>query len=112
MTTLYHVTPHATWLKHIRKEGLVPQRQKRGIFADSQEPRIYLFEDFDTAYDGLANWLLDEFPDNIRYFAFLEVMVPDDEVMPDPEIAGSFYVTQAIPPEYIRLAKKVDVGEE
>lgn len=110
MATLYHVTPHTTWLKHIRKDGLVPRRVKRGIFADSQAPRIYLFADADTAHDALENLLLDEYP-SVRWFALLEVDVPDDWVMPDPEISGSFYVTDVVPPEGIRLVQKIDAGE-
>jgi hypothetical protein len=110
MATLYHVTPHATWLKRIRKDGLVPRREGRGMYADSQEPRIYLFKDADTAHDGLVNWLLEERP-TVRWFALLEVDVPDDWVMPDPEISGSFYVTEAVPPEGVRLVKKIDGGE-
>ena len=110
MTILYHVTPHATWLNHIRHEGLTLRREKRGRFADSQDPRIYLFENEDTATDGLENWLLDEYP-KVRWFALLQVNVPEKWVHEDPEIAGSFYVEHSIPRAGVRLVRKIDGGE-
>jgi hypothetical protein len=108
---LYHVTPHATWLNHIRRDGLTLRKEKRGRFADSQDPRIYLFEDEDTAEDGLENWLLDDEYPNVRWFALLQVDTPDAWVHEDPEIAGSFYVEHPIPIEGIRLVRKIDGGE-
>lgn len=110
MTILYHVTPYTTWLKRIRKDGLVPRREKRGMYADSQDPRIYLFADEDTAEDGLENWLLDEYP-SVRWFALLEVDVPEDWVHEDPEIAGSFYIEHPVPRAGVRLVRKIDGGE-
>jgi hypothetical protein len=104
------MTPYETWLHEIRKRGLVPKTGRRGILADSVEPRIYLFEDEATAHDGLENWLLDEFPD-VRWFAMVEVEVPDEWIQADPELAGSFYVTQAVPPAGLRLIRKIDGGE-
>lgn len=109
MTILYHVTPHATWLNHIRHDGLTLRREKRGRYADSQDHRIYLFEDENTAEDGLENWLLDEYP-NIRWFALLEVDVPEAWVHEDPEIAGSLYIEHPVPAEGVRLVRKIDAG--
>ena len=111
MAIFYHVTAHETWLKFIRKQGLTPRAEKRGRFADGQEPRIYLFEDEATAEDGLMNWLLDECP-GVRWFALLRVEVPDDEVREDPELAGAYYVTRPIPADRIQLLRKIDGGEE
>ena len=110
MTILYHVTPHATWLNSIRREGLTLRKEKRGQFADSQDPRIYLFEDEDTAADGLENWLLDEYP-KVRWFALLEVDVPEGWVHGDPEIAGSFYIEHPVPRAGVQLVRKIDGGE-
>jgi len=110
MAILYHVTPYATWLKHIRREGFVPRTEKRGKFADSNEPRIYFFEDENTAEDGLDNWLVDKFP-RVRWFAILEVDVPDSWLTDDPEVSGSFYVTTPIPPQAVRRVRKIDAGD-
>ena len=109
---LYHVTPHETWVKRIRKEGLVPRRGKRGFAARAPgEKRIYLFADRDTAMDALENWLLEEFP-NERWFALLEVDVPARiKVQDDPEIAGSYYVTRVVPPRHVRLVESIDAGK-
>ena len=112
MALFYHVTAHDAWSTSIRKSGLVPRAEKRGRFADSAaEPRIYLFADEATAEDGLQNWLIEEF-EGVRWFALLRVEVPDDWVRDDPEIAGSYYVTQPIPADRISLARKIDGGEE
>lgn len=106
---LYHVTPHATWLNKVRHEGLTLRSEKRGVYADGDEPRIYLFEDEATAEDGLENWLLDEYP-NVRWFALLEVDVPKGWLHEDPEVAGSYYVEHPIYRESVRLVKKIDGG--
>jgi hypothetical protein len=106
---LYHVAPYDTWIKQIRKEGLVPQAKKRGLYSDSDEPRVYLFEDADTALDALANWLLDEY-DDVRWFALLEVDVPKGWLHEDPEIAGSYYVRHPVHRESVRIVKKIDGG--
>ena len=111
MAIFYHVTDHEAWLKFIRKQGLTPRAEKRGRFADGQEPRIYLFVDEATAEDGLLNWLLDEGP-GVRWFALLRVDIPEAELRADPELAGSYYVTQPIPAERLRLVRKIDGGEE
>lgn len=112
MTTLYHVTPFEMWSKEIRKSGLLPKKVKRGIYADSDEKRIYFFDDLGTVEDAMVNWLVDEFPD-VRYFAVIEAQIPlDVDVIEDPEIAGSFYVTGWIPARNLRLVEKVDAGEE
>lgn len=107
---LYHVTPYATWTDQIRKVGLVPQRERRGQFAENDAGRIYLFEDEATAIDGLTNWLLDEFPD-VRWFALLEIDVPRVWLNDDPEIAGSYFIEHPVPPQGVRLVRKIDGGE-
>lgn len=112
MTTLYHVTPFEIWSKKIQKSGLVPRKEKRGIHADSNEKRIYFFDDLATVEDAMVNWFLEEFPD-VRYFAVIEVRIPIEvDVFEDPEIAGSFYVSERIPAQNLRLIEKVDAGEE
>jgi len=77
------------------------------MYADGKEARIYLFEDENTAEDGLANWLIDEFP-KVKWFALLEVDVPDDWVHDDPEIAGSYYIEHPVPVEGLRLVRKME----
>jgi len=108
---MYHVTPYSVWLRHIRHEGLIPKKGKRGIYAEEgDEPRIYLFEDPATAEDALMNWMLDEFPAT-RWFAMLEVWLSRNDVVEDPEIAGAYYITRPVEPMAIQLFEKVDGGE-
>ncbi len=113
MKTLFHVTPWAVWSKSISKVGLKPLVQKRGKYADDpKQGRVYLFEDIATAQDAMVNWLVDEFPD-VRWFALLSVSIPESvEIFEDPEIAGSYYVTEGVPKRGIHLVEKVDAGEE
>lgn len=109
----YHVTPYDVWKNQVSKEGLIPRVEKRGIHADDPfQKRIYLFENPDTADDALDNWIVDWYP-TVRWFAVLEIAIPPSirEVHDDPELAGSYFVTGRIPPEYIRLLQKVDAGE-
>lgn len=106
---MFHVTPWSNW-KSIKRQGLVPQTGERGIYGDSDEPRIYLFADLPTLEDAMTNWFLDKFEET-RWFAILQVRVPDNlELFDDPEIAGSFYVREVIPPQNITLIRKNDAG--
>lgn len=110
----YHLTPFETWKKKISKEGLVPRLEKRGIAVDDpSQKRIYLFQDPDTADDALTNWFAEERYPDVRFFALLEVAIPPTvgEVHDDPEIGGSYFVTEPIPPSHVRLVQKVDAGE-
>lgn len=111
---MFHVTPWSNW-KSIKKQGLVPQLGERGLYADDDagsEPRTYLFEDLLTLNDAMANWFLEKF-DDVRWFAILKVQIPETmELFDDPEIAGSFYVTEPIPTQNIILIKKEDAGME
>lgn len=110
MAFVYHVTPWSVWTKKIRKEGFAPRSGERGMYADSDAARTYFFVDRDTAEDGLQNWMIEKFT-NVRWFAVLEVDVPDDLLKDDPEVAGSMYVDQPIPSAAVRRVEKVDAGE-
>ena len=110
MALVYHVTPWSTWTKKIKKEGLLPRSVERGMYADSNIDRVYFFVDRDTVDDAMDNWLVDKFP-TIRWFAVLEVEVPDQLLKDDPEIAGSMYVDEPIPAKAVRRVEKVDAGE-
>ena len=106
--TMYHVTP-VSRLRSILRKGLVPAMESRGIYADSSEKRSYLFEDPDTAEDGLVNWMWERSP-RVRTWAILEVQLPNSiEPHDDPEVAGSWYVRKTIPPDRISVLKKIEV---
>lgn len=112
MPTLYHVTPYKNW-KKIKVDGLTPKTGQRGIGAvgDPGEPRIYLFEDPDTADDALTNWLEEKFSKD-RFFAMIEVEVyGTSRIYDDEELAGAYYVRTPLLPEQLRLYSKVDAGE-
>jgi hypothetical protein len=110
----YHVTPYDVWKTQISKQGLIPRLEKRGIYVDDPlEKRVYLFEDPVTADDAITNWIAEDWYPNDRWFALLEVSIPSwiREVHDDPELAGSYFVTEWIPNTHVRRFKKVDAGE-
>lgn len=107
----YHVTPWKN-LKSIQRLGLIPKTVKRGMYAHSDEPRVYFFTDRDTADDALTNWLADEYPASIRYVAILKVELESWSVTDDEELAGAVYTTQRIEPSRIVGVEKQDIGVE
>lgn len=109
---MIHVMPsrnEANTLRH----GLTPSTMSRGLEDISYKgDAIYLFEDYDTMEDGLVNWMLEreEFEAD-QFFTVFEVVIPEGvEVHDDPEIAGSYYVTDPIPPDNIEKVERLDVG--
>lgn len=108
----YHVTPFSR-LSKIKTEGLSLRSETRGVYSDSlEEKRIYLFDSKETAEDAMVNWLCDKFS-TVRYFALLQVELPDHvKVYSDPEIGGSYFVRDAIPGEFITFISKIDAGIE
>jgi hypothetical protein len=105
---VYHIAPGSK-SEIIQLTGLQPKAFKRGFYAGDREPAIYFFEDLATAEDGVVNWLADEWPPSETTAAVFEVEIPNDQLEPDPEIAGSYRSKLAVEPNRLRLVNTWDL---
>ena len=103
LESFYHAAPGSR-VETIQKCGLEPRREKRGLGAASDQPAIYFFRDLATAEDAVSNWLMDEWPETETEAVVFECRLPDNAVIPDPELSGSYiYIGSAIPPEQLKI---------
>src|SRR6266566_3436548 len=103
LASFYHAAPGSR-VEAIQKSGLEPRREKRGLGAASDQPAIYFFRDLATAEDAVSNWLMDEWPETETEAVVFECRLPDNTVIPDPELSGSYlYIGSAIPPEQLKI---------
>lgn len=80
----YHVTSLKN-LANIKKQGLIPKKDKRGLGFEDSKPGIYLFNSKAEASDGVMNWLGDCFDDD-EELVLLTLEISSDLVEPDPEL--------------------------
>jgi hypothetical protein len=59
----FHVTS-ATNFERIEREGLTPMIGERSEALNELAERVYLFDSRESAYDGVASWLGDEFDED------------------------------------------------
>lgn len=85
--TLFHITPKKN-LTNILKNGLIPQKNKRGKGFEATPPAIYFFNSKNEAEDGYYNWFEDCFDDS-EEFVLLTVECSSDCIQEDPELPNS-----------------------
>lgn len=90
---VYHVTP-AENLPSITASGLQPRIGERAANLGEPKPAVYLFSSWDALEDGLTNWLVDEFEEDVR----LAILAVDTKGIPLQRARGAeFEMTCEVP---------------